>query len=199
MASSPPARFSSLQPADWIQAGFQRLAKSGVDDVRVELLARDLGVSKGSFYWHFRNRTDLREKMLAAWQSSELSWMDDRAGNQSTASRWANLIARASDPERIRLEVAMRGWARGEEKVAATLASIERKRAQLIAEVLGDVGFSWPAAQAWSEVVLLLCLGWMDRAARDGHVDREDSTLGELLSDVILAASARSSLRHAND
>jgi len=195
MASSAPARFGTLQPSDWIQAALVRLAKYGLDDVRVELLARDLGVSKGSFYWHFRDRNDLREKMLALWQTSELSWMDDPGSNRSAASRWANFVARASNPERIRLEVAMRGWARTEEKVAHALDLIEQKRAHLIAEVLADVGFSWRAAQAWSEMVLLLCLGWMDRAARDQSAEREGGGLGEMLSDVILAASARSSQR----
>jgi AcrR family transcriptional regulator len=191
MASPASGRLASLQPADWIQAALDRLARHGLDDVRVELLARHLGVSKGSFYWHFRDRAELWERMLAAWESSELSWMDDRPSQQGTAARWANFIARVSDPERIRLEVAMRDWARGDEKVALAVRSIEQKRAHFIAEVLGDVGFSWRAAQAWSELVWLLCLGWMDRAAR-GH---EDRSLGELLSDVILAASARSSLR----
>jgi AcrR family transcriptional regulator len=196
MVSPAPARLNVLEPADWIRAALQRLAEYGIDGVRIELLARDLGVSKGSFYWHFRDRSEVRDKMLAAWESSELNWIDDRTDSPSMASRWANLIARVSDPEHIHLEVAMRGWARSEEKVARALASIERKRAQLIAEVLSDVGFSRRAAQAWSEVVLLLCLGWMDRAARDASVDVENPGLGELLSDVILAASARSLLRH---
>jgi AcrR family transcriptional regulator len=195
MASATPARSGSLQPADWIQAAFLRFAQHGLDEVRVELLARDLHVSKGSFYWHFRDRTDLLERMRAAWESSEFSWMEDRESNPSTAARWADLIRRASDPELIRLEVAMRGWAHADEKVAAALASIERKRAHLIAEVLEDVGFSWTAAQAWSETVLLVCLGWMDRAARDSSVGLKTHGLGELLSDLILAASARSSLR----
>jgi AcrR family transcriptional regulator len=196
MASSVPARFPSLQPADWIQAALVRLAKHGLDEVRVELLARDLGVSKGSFYWHFRDRTDLREQMLAAWESSELSWIDDRGSNLGTASRWANFIARGSDRQRIRLEAGMRAWAREDEKVARTLASIDLRRAHFIAEVLADVGFSFKSAQAWSEMVLLLCLGWADRAARNSSAHLESRGLGELLSDMILAASAGSSARH---
>ena len=43
-----------------------RLARHGIESVRVEVLARDLGVSKGSFYWHFRDRSELLEKLLAA-------------------------------------------------------------------------------------------------------------------------------------
>jgi AcrR family transcriptional regulator len=195
MASSASGRLASLQRDDWIQAALGRLARHGLDDVRVELLARELGVSKGSFYWHFRDRAELWERMLAAWESSELRWMDERSSQPSTASKWASFIARVSDPERIRLEVAMRDWAWGDEKAALVVRSIEQKRAQFIAEVLADVGFSLRAAQAWSELVWLLCLGWMDRAARRHQIDVEGRGLGELLSDVILAASARSSLR----
>jgi len=195
MASSASDRLTSLQPADWIQAALGRLARHGLDEVRVELLARELGVSKGSFYWHFRDRAELWERMLQAWESSELSWMDDRTSQQSTASRWARFIARVSDSERIRVEAAIRDWARGDEKVALVVRSIDEKRAHFIAEVLGDVGFSWRAAQAWSELVWLLCLGWMDRATRNHQLELESRGLGELLSDVILAASARFSLR----
>lgn len=193
MASSAPARAGSLQPGDWIHAALARLAKQGIQEVRVEVLARDLGVSKGSFYWHFRDRADLLEKTLALWEESELGWLDQKGSDASTATRWAKLIERATDPARIRTEVAMRAWAREDEKVAARVAAIEKKRTSLIAEVLRDVGFARPAAESWSEMVLLVCLGWMDRAARDPQFEFENRSLGELLSEVILAASARSS------
>ena len=193
MASPAPARVGSLEPADWIRAALARLAKQGIHEVRVEVLARDLGVSKGSFYWHFRDRADLLEKMLGLWEGSEQGWLDDKVSDASTATRWAKLIERATDPSRIRTEVAIREWARGDEKVAARIAEIERKRANLIAEVLRDVGFTWSSAESWSEMVSLICLGWMDRATRDPQFQFENRGLGELLSDVILAASARSS------
>jgi AcrR family transcriptional regulator len=193
MASPAPARTGSLEPADWIRAAFARLSSEGIQEVRIELLARDLGVSKGSFYWHFRDRADLLEKMLAQWEDAEASWLDERDTQDSTATRWAKLIERVSDPARIRAEVAIREWGRADEKVAVKIAIIERKRAKLIVEVLRDVGFSWSAAESWSETVSLICLGWMDRATRDPQFLFENRGLGEMLSDVILAASARSS------
>lgn len=193
MASPAPARAGSLQPHDWIQAALARLANQGLQEVRVEVLARDLGVSKGSFYWHFRDRADLLDKMLALWEDSELSWLEEKGSNASTATRWAKLIDRSTDPARIRTEVAVRSWARGDEKVAVRVAAIEKKRAGLIAAVLQDVGFARSAADSWSEMVLLISLGWMDRATRDPRFELENRGLGELLSEVILAASARSS------
>ena len=50
-----------------------RFAEQGIEAVRVELLARDLNVSKGSFYWHFRDRNDLLERLLDDWERSRAS------------------------------------------------------------------------------------------------------------------------------
>ena len=70
MASSAPARSPSLLPDNWLRAAETRLAQHGIESVRVEVLARDLGVSKGSFYWHFRDRNELLDKLLGRWEDS---------------------------------------------------------------------------------------------------------------------------------
>jgi AcrR family transcriptional regulator len=192
MASPAPARVGSLHPADWIRAAIARLAKQGVQEVRVEVLARDLGATKGSFYWHFRDRAELLEKILAQWEKSELAWLGGDSTDAGAANKWAELIAKTADPARIRIEIAIRAWARSDGNVAARVAAVEEKRAGLIAEVLRDVGFSSLAAESWSRVLLLVCLGWMERTMRDPQHLLQDRNLGELLSEVVLAASARS-------
>jgi len=155
MASAAPIRApkaAPLQRADWIRAAFARLAQDGIDAVRVEVLALDLHVSKGSFYWHFRDRDELAGAMLEQWDEDERAWL--------AAER-----------------------ARG----------IERKRRGYIAEVLEDVGFTERAADAWSEMGLLVCLGWVDRASRDPEFRIAPKRgLGDFLSELVLAASARS-------
>jgi AcrR family transcriptional regulator len=190
MASPAPARSISLQPEDWIRTARIRLAGHGVESVRVEVLARDLGVTKGSFYWHFRDRGELLENLLAHWEDGELEWLNAEDG-VGAAMQWARFIERAADPKRMRMEIALRAWARGEERVAARVAAIEKRKARLIADVLRDVGFTQSAADSGSEVVLLICLGWLDRATRDGQSQPASNSLSELLSDFILAASAR--------
>lgn len=192
MASSAPSRAATLHASDWVSAAFGRFSEQGVESVRVEVLARDLGVSKGSFYWHFRDRGELLERMLARWEHEELQWIDAE-DNSSPAIRWAHVIAKTADPERIRTEVALRGWARRDSRVAARVAAMEEKRAVLIANVLRDVGFTPSAADAWSEIVLMVCLGWLDRATRDRAFLAASRGLSEFLSDVILAASSGSS------
>jgi AcrR family transcriptional regulator len=192
MVTAVPSRSAPLHPEDWLKAAFTRLSEQGIDAVRVEVLARDLGVSKGSFYWHFRARGDLLEKMLSRWEEGELGWLDPEQEDASAATRWARVVARTANPEHVRTEVAVRAWARRDERVALRVAALERKKAGLIAGVLRDVGFTRSAAEAWSEVVLLVCLGWLDRAARDREFEVASRGLGEVLSEVILAASAGS-------
>jgi AcrR family transcriptional regulator len=193
MASAAPARSPSLHPDNWLRAAENRLAQNGIESVRVEVLARDLGVSKGSFYWHFRDRSELLEKLLACWEDAELDWLDSEAAG-GAATRWAKFIERAGDANRLRMEVALRAWARGDERVAARVATVEKRKSRLITDVLRDIGFDPAAADSWSEVVQLICLGWLDRSTRDRPPDGASRNLGELLSEFILAASTRSSI-----
>ena len=57
----------------WIEAGFAELARSGVEGVRVEVLAKNLGVTKGGFYRRFRDRAALLEGMLQSWSAGRIS------------------------------------------------------------------------------------------------------------------------------
>jgi AcrR family transcriptional regulator len=196
MASAAPARSPSLHPDNWLRTAENRLALHGIESVRVEVLARDLGVSKGSFYWHFRDRNEMLDKLLARWEDSEIQWLNSE-GTAAAASRWANFIARTADADRMRLEVALRAWARADERVAARVAAIEERKSRLIADVLREIGFPQAAADSWSGVVQLICLGWLDRSTRESQTEHAPRNLGELLSEFILAASARSS--SAND
>src|ERR1700683_3766813 len=189
MASPAPARVPALHPDDWIRAAQTRLSAQGIESVRIEVLARDLGVSKGSFYWHFRDRNDLLDKLLARWEDGELDWLN-AAAEAGAAMQWANFIEKTSDPEGMRMEVALRAWARRDERVATRVAQIEERKARLIGDVLPGVGITQPAAASGSELVLLICLGWLDRGTRDRQAQPLGSSLSELLSDFLLSASA---------
>ena len=91
----------------------------------------------------------------------------------------------------------MRAWSRRDERVAARISGIEKKRAAHVSSVLRDIGFAPEAAESWAEVALLVYLGWFDRATRDLEFQVSGRGLSQFLSDLILAASARSSAAHA--
>lgn len=185
------AKASPLRPEDWIRAALARLSESGLDAVRVEVLSRDLRVSKGSFYWHFRDRQDLLEKMLAEWERREIESLALDQSAASAATRWARIVQATAEPGRIQLEASVRSWARRDRQVAQRVAALDQQKTSVIANVLRDIGFTRPAAEAWSEVALLLCLGWLDRATRDRQLQTTGRGLGEILSDMVLAASSR--------
>jgi AcrR family transcriptional regulator len=191
MASSPKlAKALPLQPNDWILAALARLSALGVDAVRIEVLARDLRVSKGSFYWHFRDRQDLLDNVLAHWEQGALAGFAVDDATAGAARRWASIVQATADPTRIRLEASVRSWARRDAGVARRVAVVEQKKAAVIASVLQDIGFAGPASEAWSEVALLLCLGWLDRATRDRQFQLAGRSLGDFLSEMVLAASS---------
>src|SRR5215469_13533470 len=66
-----------LDRRDWVDAGIVILASKGVDAVRVESLAKQLNISKGSFYWHFKDRGDLLEAILERWEIQQSDWNTD--------------------------------------------------------------------------------------------------------------------------
>jgi AcrR family transcriptional regulator len=193
MHTAAALKTAPLQPDNWIRAAFARLASEGIESVRIELLARDLGVSKGSFYWHFRDREDLLTCVLDRWEADEIEWLAATDVKMRAAARWARFVEHCADLTRARLESAVRGWAQREESMAARISArisgIDKKRTAHIASVLRDIGFAVPSAASWSELALLVYLGWLDRVTRDREFQQTARSLGELLSDLILAAS----------
>jgi AcrR family transcriptional regulator len=158
------------------------------------LLARDLGVSKGSFYWHFRDREDLLSKVLKQWEAEELNWLEAAvAGIHSAPARWARFVNRGAAADQLRLESGIRSWARRNPAVALRVSRIEKRRASYLESILREIGFTASAAAKWSDLTLLVSLGWGDRASHDQEFQTSGPSLSELLSDMILAASSKSS------
>lgn len=191
MGTSATLKPVPLQPDDWINAAFARLSADGIEAMRIEALARDLGASKGSFYWHFRDREDLLDRVLDRWQGEDARWLEGAASDENTATRWAKFVDRCEDSSRLRLEVSMRAWARRDARVANRVAAVEKQKSRFIAGVLREIGFTEQAAESWSALFLLVWLGWLDRTSRDKEFPTASPSLGEFLSDLVLAASSR--------
>lgn len=159
------AAASRLTEREWIEAAMRHLADANVDDIRVEELARELGVTKGSFYWHFRNRQHLVQRVLEHWM--------DRATIQIT--RWARaedtrgmerltrlLSLPANTPPDKRgadIELAVRSWARREKLAADTVKKVDRLRADFFLELIEELGFSGEEARRRAAIAQSFMLG----------------------------------------
>ncbi len=137
---APPTRTPRNR---WIEAGLSALAAGGPDAVRIESLAQSLGVSKGGFYWHFKDRQALLVEMLDAW---ERTWVDEvieavEAGEGDARSRLRQLfaLAAASGGELLKIELAIRDWARREQAVAKRLRQVDNRRMEYMRSLFGAI------------------------------------------------------------
>lgn len=182
-----------LDRGDWVGAGIEILSSRGVDAIRVEVLARRLNISKGSFYWHFKDRDDLLEAILSEWESRQSDWNTDGGGASNPVERWARLFELLSRPAYARLEMAISSWARQDKDVALRVAQADGKRIDYLFMVFRDIGFTANQASEWANAAMLLYLGWMDRMTRSVSGWASELPLAELLSRLVLAASALAS------
>ena len=117
-SDGPSISRSSLTPDTWIDAATQVLVDQGIDHVRVHVLATQLGVTRGSFYWHFRDREDLLRRVLQAWRTRSTDALTRRLQG-ARGEPQAQLRDVISLPHRgraavraARIELAIRAWAR---------------------------------------------------------------------------------------
>lgn len=188
------AKSSRLDREQWVTAGLGVLRSSGIEAVRVETLAKHLRISKGSFYWHFKDREDLLDAMLASWEAQQSDWQAGNGGqSRNAAENWANLLEVISQPEYGRLDLAIFSWAREDESVRRRVSEVEKRRLTHLGRIFRAIGFQPREAEQWAGTALLAYVGWVDRATRDAAFRETGPDLPAVLSRIILAASALAS------
>jgi len=126
----------------WIEAALKALAAGGPDAIRVEALAGDLGVSKGGFYWHFKDRGALLEEMLDTWEQSVvgdvIAEVESESGEPLAKLRHLFELA-SSAPDLLPVELALRDWSRRDKGVAARLHRIDNQRMEYMRSLFGPI------------------------------------------------------------
>lgn len=142
MKSATKARKRSEAPRltreDWLDAAFKAVVEGGFDKVRVLVIADALGVTRGSFYWHFAHHADLVSALLSRWQKREIE-LDQSLQAEATDNPQADLeqlleaaLAHAgTDLENMRFELALRGLGRRDPLVAKMLVEVDQMRFDL--------------------------------------------------------------------
>ncbi|HEY5816501.1 MAG TPA: TetR/AcrR family transcriptional regulator [Solirubrobacterales bacterium] len=136
--------------SSWIEKGLRALSDGGPDAVRIEPLARALGVSKGGFYWHFEDRQALLDELLEAWEHALIDDVAEaiEAEDGDARSRLRRLFALATASsgelakpigELMKIELAIRDWARRDEAVAKRLRRVDQRRLDYMRPLFGAI------------------------------------------------------------
>ena len=146
----------------WIEAGLSALAKGGPDSVRIESLARALGVTKGGFYGYFVNRQALLEAMLDSWESDCTQAVVDQV-EQETLSAGASAFRAAqltwAAGGLLEIDLAIREWSRRDAAVASRLADVDRFRLDYLRRKMHELCTDPREAEARTLLAYLTAIG----------------------------------------
>jgi AcrR family transcriptional regulator len=133
-----------LSVEDWIQAGFGLIAEEGLRAAKIDRLCDRLGVTKGSFYWHFSDIRGYLDALTSAWAEAEAAQRTTLTSMRGMppAERLRAMTAHLSSPRQWKLERAIREWARYDPSVAALLSASDVFVFGEVSSVFSDSGFS---------------------------------------------------------
>lgn len=147
LRNRPSEKEQKLSRDAWLDATGRAIADGGFDNVRVLTLAKQLGVTRGSFYWHFTDHAELIASFLERWRDRRLSELTflRQSGSSDEAETELRRILRLvlSEPARntrqMRVELAVRDFARRDTYAATIVSEVDRARIDHCATLLGKV------------------------------------------------------------
>lgn len=161
----------------WIEEGLRALASGGPDAVRVEALAKGLGVTKGGFYGYFADRDALLEEMLDTWERECVDEVIDRVehegGDPKTKIHRAGILT-FSDDRLLPLDLAVRDWARRDAAVATRLRRVDNRRMDLLRTMIGTFCSDPHEVEARSLLAFCAAIGGHFLAADHGDLTRQE-------------------------
>jgi AcrR family transcriptional regulator len=153
-AKAAAAPRTMLTPEAWIDAATDVLVDRGIDHVRVDVLAGELGVTRGSFYWHFRDREDLLRRVLAAWKerateqlTARLAQAHDDPREQLADASTLPFRGRAAT-RAARIELAIRAWARRDAMAREAVDAADAARIAYHEQLFAALGHAADEAHA---------------------------------------------------
>ena len=171
----------------WIEEGLQALADGGPEAVRIEALAKAIGVTKGGFYGFFDNRDDLLTAMLDRWERESTDDVIDRieveGGNPKVKLRRAGTLTFSSD-RLLPLDLAIRAWARRDEAVAERLRRVDNRRMGLLREMIGT--FCYDPDEIEARSLMAFCLAIGEHFLVADHGGRTRAQVLSLATDLLL-------------
>ena len=163
-----------LSKSDWLDHGLAALAASGLNALKADPLAKSLKVSRGSFYWHFRDIDAFHSALLARWRARAADdIIADIEAVSSGGDRLKLLMRRALQSDN-NLECAVRSWATQDSKAAKVVVSVDRRRLAYLVELLSDAGVPERNVRARAVVIYWSYLGRIMTSNRALRLNSEE-------------------------
>jgi AcrR family transcriptional regulator len=154
---------SRLSVDDWVQAGYEILAEEGIKALKVDRICSRLGVTKGSFYWHFSDIKAYRAALVDAWGRSrdeERSHLN-AAADTPPRERLSQMMSSLLSSRHWTLERAMREWARTDAAVAASVRAADQRVVAAVRQAFLDSGFAPEEAELRANATFAAGIGFL--------------------------------------
>lgn len=153
---------STLSAGDWEQQALVLIAEKGVRAVAVELLARRMGVTKGSFYWHFSNRDSLLEQSLLRWEKHDAVNLQTSLGAIADPRERLRSFFRRAGREKLTHDVySSLCTAADHPQVEPLLERVAVRRMKHIEAAFGEIGFDPDEASHRARLTYSAYLGYL--------------------------------------
>jgi AcrR family transcriptional regulator len=151
-----------LSASDWVDAGFTILGEDGINGVKIDRMAERLGVTKGSFYWHFNDVDDFLGALAGKWSGEMGSRYLATAGapDEDASIHMRNRLRVFLSRQVRLLDREMRNWARTDERARAALESTDRMIFERITSDLLELGFGAEEARWRASVIFYASIGY---------------------------------------
>jgi len=146
-----------VSKAQWLEAGLDALAKGSVSSLSVEELAKQLGISKSGFYWHFKNRDDLLRELLSYWihEITEVVTVNEELLAMEPGARLLKTADTIFEYQLTRWEMAIRLWAQEDRDAAKVVRKANQMRMDYLLLSFHELGFEGEDAEM--RAMTLLC------------------------------------------
>lgn len=164
-----------LNRADWLRAACRILVTEGVEAIRITRLTQDLAISRGSFYWHFKNRQDLLDGLVAHWREKNTPAIEKAvAGAQDLGQGILALFDAWTDPQAFDpgLDFALRDWARRDTALEAEVIAADAQRVAAIEGLFRRCGFAQPEAFIRARVIYFAQIGYYTLVSEEPMAQR---------------------------
>ncbi|AWI80951.1 MAG: TetR family transcriptional regulator [Betaproteobacteria bacterium HGW-Betaproteobacteria-13] len=197
MDKTPNKPRTQLDREAWVNAAIEVLAEEGIAGLRVEVLAKRLKVTKGSFYWHFQDRRDLLIAILGLWKDGRIRDIIKQTAaepGKELAQIYHVIDVYSANRSRrgMMIELAVRDWARRDADAAAIVAEVDDVRLRCARDLFLACGV--PMEEASSRCMLLYAyvfgVSLMSYEKFDSDVARLKHDIADLIARSCVGAAA---------